>query len=49
MSVAASIVTVGYFAAASLNWTAPRGEIVLAPVVATRASDSHRQSRIRRW
>lgn len=35
MSVAASIVTVGYLAAASLNWTAPKGEIVLAPVVAS--------------
>jgi len=35
MSVAAGLVTVGYVAASSLNWTAPRGDIVLAPVVAT--------------
>jgi len=35
MSVAAGLVTIGYMAAASLNWTAPSGEVVLAPVVAT--------------
>ncbi len=35
IGVAASLVTVGYFAAASLNWTAPRGDVSLAPVVAT--------------
>jgi len=35
MGVAASVVTVGYLAAASLHWTAPRGDVVLAPVVAT--------------
>lgn len=35
MSVAAGLVTVGYLAASGLNWTAPRGDIVLAPVVAT--------------
>lgn len=35
MGIAASLVTVGYLAALGLNWTAPRGEIVLAPVVAS--------------
>lgn len=35
IGVAASLVTVGYFAASSLNWTAPRGDVSLAPVVAT--------------
>jgi anti-sigma factor RsiW len=35
MGVAASLVAVGYLAAASLNWTGPRGDVVLAPVVAT--------------
>jgi anti-sigma factor RsiW len=35
MGVAASLVAVGYIAASSLNWTAPRGDVVLAPVVAT--------------
>jgi hypothetical protein len=35
MGVAASLVTLGYVAATSLNWTAPRGDFVLAPVVAT--------------
>lgn len=35
MGITASLVTVGYLAAAGLNWTAPRGEIVLAPVVAS--------------
>jgi anti-sigma factor RsiW len=35
MGVAASLVTVGYLTASSLNWTAPRGDVVLAPVVAT--------------
>jgi anti-sigma factor RsiW len=35
MGAVASVVTVGYLAAASLNWTEPRGDVVLAPVVAT--------------
>ena len=35
MSVAASLVAGGYIAAASLRWTAPRGDVALAPVVAT--------------
>jgi anti-sigma factor RsiW len=35
MSVAAGLVTIGYVAAISLNWTAPNGDVVLAPVVAT--------------
>jgi anti-sigma factor RsiW len=35
MGVAAGLITIGYLAAASLNWTAPAGEVVLAPVVAT--------------
>lgn len=35
MSIAASLVTIGYLAAASLNWTAPNGDVVLAPVIAT--------------
>ena len=35
MSIAASLVTIGYVAAASLNWTAPDGDVVLAPVIAT--------------
>jgi hypothetical protein len=35
MSVAAGLVTVGYLAASSLNWTRPERDIVLAPVVAT--------------
>jgi anti-sigma factor RsiW len=35
MSVTASLVAVGYLAAASLNWTAPRGDVSLAPVVAS--------------
>ena len=35
MSVAASVVTIGYITAASLNWTRPRGDVVLAPVIAT--------------
>jgi anti-sigma factor RsiW len=35
MSVAASLVTIGYLAASSLNWTAPSGDVVLAPVIAT--------------
>jgi anti-sigma factor RsiW len=35
MSVAASLVTIGYLAASSLNWTALSGDVVLAPVVAT--------------
>lgn len=35
VGVAAGLVTVGYLTAASLNWTAPRGDFVLAPVVAT--------------
>ena len=35
LSVAASLVTIGYLAASSLNWTARRGDVVLAPVVAT--------------
>jgi anti-sigma factor RsiW len=34
MSVAASLVAVGYLAASSMNWTARR-DVVLAPVVAT--------------
>ena len=35
MSVAAGLVAVGYVTATSLNWTAPRSEVALAPVVAT--------------
>ena len=35
MSVAAGLVTIGYLAATSLNWTAPIRDVVLAPVVAT--------------
>jgi anti-sigma factor RsiW len=35
MGVAAGLVAVGYVTATSLNWTAPRGELALAPVVAT--------------
>ena len=35
LGIAASLVTVGYLAASGLNWTAPRGDIVLAPVVAS--------------
>ena len=35
MSVAASLVAVGYIAASSLNWTRPQGDLVLAPVIAT--------------
>jgi anti-sigma factor RsiW len=35
MTVAAALVGVGYLAAASLDWTAPPGDIALAPVVAT--------------
>lgn len=35
MSVAAGLVTIGYVAATSLNWTTPTGDVVLAPVVAT--------------
>lgn len=35
LGVAAGLVTVGYLTAASLNWTTPRGDIALAPVVAT--------------
>ena len=35
MSVAAALVAVGYVTATSLHWTAPRGEVALAPVVAT--------------
>jgi anti-sigma factor RsiW len=35
VSVAAGLVTIGYLAASSLNWTAPSGEVALAPVVAT--------------
>lgn len=35
MSIAASLVTIGYVAAASLNWTAPNSDVVLAPVIAT--------------
>jgi anti-sigma factor RsiW len=35
MSIAASLVTIGYLAASSLNWTAPNGDVVLAPVIAT--------------
>lgn len=35
VGVAASLVTVGYLTAASMNWTGPRGDVVLAPVVAT--------------
>jgi len=35
MSVAASIVTIGYLAASSLNWTAPSGDVALPPVIAT--------------
>lgn len=35
MSVAASLVAVGYITASSLNWTQPRGDLALAPVIAT--------------
>jgi hypothetical protein len=35
LGVAVSLVTVGYLAAAGLNWDAPRSEIILAPVVAS--------------
>jgi hypothetical protein len=35
LGIAASVVTVGYLTASSLNWTAQRGDIVLAPVVAS--------------
>lgn len=35
VSIAAGLVTVGYLTASSLNWTAPRGDLTLAPVVAT--------------
>jgi anti-sigma factor RsiW len=35
VGVAASLVTMGYVAATSLNWTVPRGDLALAPVVAT--------------
>jgi anti-sigma factor RsiW len=35
MSVAASLVAIGYLAASSMNWTAPSGDVVLAPVIAT--------------
>lgn len=35
MGVAAGLVTVGYFTASSLDWTGPRGDLALAPVVAT--------------
>lgn len=35
MSVAASLVAVGYLAAISLNWTSPNRDVVLAPVIAT--------------
>lgn len=35
MGVAAGLVAVGYVTATSLNWTAPRGDVALAPVVAT--------------
>ena len=35
MGVAAGLVTVGYVAATALEWTQPRGDLALAPVVAT--------------
>jgi hypothetical protein len=35
MSVAAALVAVGYIAAESFKWNAPRGELALAPVIAT--------------
>lgn len=35
VSVAASIVALGYITATSLNWTTARKDLVLAPVVAT--------------
>jgi len=35
MGVAAGLVAIGYVTATSLNWTAPRGDLSLAPVVAT--------------
>jgi anti-sigma factor RsiW len=35
MGVAAGLVAIGYVTATSLNWTAPKGEIALTPVVAT--------------
>jgi len=35
MSVAASLVAVGYITASSLNWTQPRGDLALDPVIAT--------------
>jgi hypothetical protein len=40
MSVAASLVAVGYIAASSLNWTRPQGDIALAPVIATQPAMS---------
>jgi anti-sigma factor RsiW len=35
MSVAASLVAIGYLTASSMNWTAPNRDVMLAPVVAT--------------
>ena len=35
MGVAAGLVTIGYLTASSLDWTAPRRDVALAPVVAT--------------
>ena len=42
MSVAASLVAVGYIAASSLNWTRPQGDVMLAPVIATQPAMSPR-------
>ena len=33
--IAASLVTIGYLTASSLDWNAPKGDITLAPVVAS--------------
>ena len=35
MSVAASLVAIGYLTASSMNWTAANRDVVLAPVIAT--------------
>jgi len=42
MSIAASLVVVGYITAASLNWTRPQSDFTLAPVVATQPAMSPR-------
>jgi anti-sigma factor RsiW len=38
MAAAAGVLVVGFVAAAALQWGAPRGELQLTPVVATRAA-----------